>query len=209
MYFHGSSFIIDQSMRKKKKKKKNWKKKIYSSFFILSFFIGHVYGRAGLLHWVHVLERVRMRASFWDSSWCIFWVRVWVIHSIFVRETSDLSLVSLGPCSIHHSIYFGCDYFLCFDVGWPSLIFLSLCFLVSLSCSSIPPYLIWFLSFLILLDVWLEFSIRTSCLLIRYDHSFIITFLVGTSRSGTHDVFYALHFMHEGVWGLYHWDLWA
>ena len=91
-------------------------------------------------------------------SWCIFRVRVWVIHSIFVRETSDFSLVSLDPCSIHHSIYFGCDYFLCFDAGWPLLIFLSLCFFVSLSCSSIPPYLIWFLSFLILLDVltWVQ-----------------------------------------------------
>nr|CAN76801.1 hypothetical protein VITISV_043027 [Vitis vinifera] len=43
-----------------------------------------------------------------------------------------------------------------------------------------------------------HFSIRTSCLLIRCDHSFIITFRVGTPRFGTHDVFYALHFMHEG-----------
>ena len=145
-------------------------------------------------------------------SWCTFWVRVWVIHSIFVRETSDFSLVSLDHCSIHHSVYFGCDYFPCFDVDWPSLIFLSLRLLLSLFYSFVSlylifylcfitpflPYLTRFLSFLILLDVWLEFSIRTSCLLIRYDHSFIITFRVGTPRSGTHDVFYALHLMHEG-----------
>ena len=30
------------------------------------------------------------------------------------------------------------------------------------------------------------------------DNSFIVTFCVGTPRFGTHDVFYALHFMHEG-----------
>ena len=35
-------------------------------------------------------------------------------------------------------------------------------------------------------------------LLIRCDHSFIITFRVGTPRSGTHDIFCALHIMHEG-----------
>ena len=174
------------------------KTKQKSALFIILFSIEHMYGCASLLHWVYVLERVHMRAYLWDSSWCIFFVRVWVTHSIFVRETSDLSLVSLDPCSIHHSIYFGCDYFLCFDAGWPSLIFLPLCFLVSLFRSSIPLYLIWFLSFLILLDVWLEFSIYTLFLLIRYVHPFIITFGVGTPRFGTHDVFYALHFMHEG-----------
>ena len=36
-----------------------------------------------------------------------------------------------------------------------------------------------------------------SCLF-DYDHSFIVTFCVGTLRFGIHDVFYALHFMHEG-----------
>ena len=156
--------------------------------FILSFSIKHVYGRASLLHWVHVLERVHMRASFWDSYWCIF----------FVREASDLSSVSLDPGSIQHLIYFGCDYFPCFDAGWPSLTFLSFCLLLSVSYSSISLYLIWFHHFLILLDVWHGFSIHTLFLLIRCDHSFIIIFRVGTPRSGTHDVFYALHLMHEG-----------
>ena len=65
-----------------------------------------MYGCASLLHWVYVLKRVRMRAYFLDSSWCIFWVRVWVIHSIFVREMSDLSLMFLDPCHIHHYIHF-------------------------------------------------------------------------------------------------------
>ena len=51
-----------------------------------------------------------MRASFWDSSWCIFWVRVWVIHSIFVRETSGLSLGFLDPCPICHYIHFYVTY---------------------------------------------------------------------------------------------------
>ena len=128
----------------------------------------------------------------------MFWVIVWVAYSIFVRETSDLSLEFLDLCSIHHPICFGCDYFPCFDAGWPSLTFLSFYLLLSLSYSSISLYLIWFPSFLILLNVWLRFSIHTLFLLIRYVHSFIITFCVGTPRSGTHDIFYALHFMHEG-----------
>ena len=55
-----------------------------------------------------------------------------------------------------------------------------------------------FFSFLILLDVWFGFNVHTLFLLIRCVHSFIITFRVGTPRSGTYDVFYALHFMHEG-----------
>ena len=52
-----------------------------------------------------------------------------------------------------------------------------------------PPYLIWFLSFLILLDVWLGFSFHTLLLLIQYVHSFIITFSVGILRFATHDGF--------------------
>ena len=129
----------------------------------------------------------------------IFRVRVWVAHLTFVREASNISLVSLDPCFIHHSICFGCDYFPCFDVGWPpSLTFLSLRLLLSLFYSFVSPYLIWFLFLLTLLDVWLGFSIHISYLLIRWVHSFIVTFRVGTLRSGTHDIFYALHLMHEG-----------
>ena len=127
------------------KKKMKWKK--YSALFILSFFIGHVYGRAELLHWVHVLERVRMRASFWDSSWCIFWVRVWVAHSIFVIETSDLSFVSLDHCSIHHSIHFLCEFSPCFDVDRPVLTFLSFFFLLISLCYFFRLYYILSLHF--------------------------------------------------------------
>ena len=55
--FHRSSLIIDQSMRKKK---------IKNALFIIPFSIEHMYGFASLLHWVYVLERVRMRAYLWD-----------------------------------------------------------------------------------------------------------------------------------------------
>ena len=41
MYFHGNSFIIDQSMRKNKKK---------SALFIIGFCIEHMYISASLLH---------------------------------------------------------------------------------------------------------------------------------------------------------------
>ena len=76
-------------------------------------------------------------------------------------------------------------------------------FFISLSSSIIIlffhfTHLILFLSFFILFDVWLGFSIHTLFLLIRCVHSFIITFRVGTPRSGTHDIFYALHLMHKG-----------
>ena len=76
--------------------------------------------------------------------------------------------------------------------------FLSFCLILSLFYSFIPLYLIWFLFFLILLDVWPRLSIHTLYLLIWYGHSFIIIFHVGILRSTTHDVFYALHLMHEG-----------
>ena len=49
MYFHGSSFIFYQSMRKYIYIYIE-NIYIYSALFILSFFIGHVYGRVGLLH---------------------------------------------------------------------------------------------------------------------------------------------------------------
>ena len=124
-------------------------------------------------------------------SWYMFWVKVWVAHSIFVKEVSNLSTVSLDHCSIHCSIYFVCDYFPCFDASWPSLTFLSLLY------SFISLYLIRFISFLIVLDVSLGFSIQTLLFLIRYVHSITITFRVGILRFTTHDVFYALHFMHE------------
>ena len=56
MYFMGDQSLLIRVCAKKK-----------SAFFIISFSIGHVYRHANLLHWVHVLGRVRMRASFWDS----------------------------------------------------------------------------------------------------------------------------------------------
>ena len=93
-------YWLEYAQKRKKEKEKK------SALFIIPFFIKHMYGYASLLHWVYVLERVHMRAYLWDSSWCIFFVRVWVTHSIFVRETSDFSLGSLDPCPIRHYIHF-------------------------------------------------------------------------------------------------------
>ena len=56
MYFTGDHSLLIRVFEKKN-----------SALFILLFSIGHVYGRANLLHWVHVLEGVCMRASLWDS----------------------------------------------------------------------------------------------------------------------------------------------
>ena len=72
---------------------------------------------------------------------------------------------SLPYSSLHPSL---CDLSSCFVVGWPLLTFLSFCFFLSLFYYSISLYLIWFLYFLILLDVWLGFNIYTLFLLIRY-----------------------------------------
>ena len=107
-----------------------------SAFFIISFSIGHVYRHANLLHWVHVLGRVRMRASFWDS------ILVYVLgdsmsclFDFCERGKWPFFRVSGSLLSIHYPIYFRCDYFPCFYVGWPSLTFLSFCLLLSLSYS--------------------------------------------------------------------------
>ena len=67
-----------------------WKKKD-SALFILLFSIGHVYGRASLLHWVHMLERVRMRASFWDSILVYFgWEYESPIQFLWERQATFL-----------------------------------------------------------------------------------------------------------------------
>ena len=144
-----------------KKKKKNKTKNIKdNAFFIVPFSIDYMYGCAGLLHWVCVLKIVHMGVSFWDFILVYIWVRVWVVHSIFVRgEQPFFRIFGFLPYSSLHP--FLCDYFPCLDAGWPSLTFLSFCLLLSLFYSFISLYLIWFLSFIILLDVWLGFY-RTS-----------------------------------------------
>ena len=120
----------------------------------------------------------------------------------FLWETSNLSLGSLDLRSIHLSIKFLCDCFPCCDVGWPSLTIFSLCFPLSLFHYFISFYLIWFLYFLILFDVRLRFSIHTLLFLILLIFDmfilFILTICLGIPRSGTHEVFCALHLMHGG-----------
>ena len=180
-------------MHKKEKKKK--KKKVHCSLYrfplstcmdVLVCFIEYV------------LYRVHMRASFWDS------ILVYILGESMSRSFNFCErderpffriFGSLPYLSLHS---FLCDLSPCFDAGWPSLTFLSFCLLPSLFYSSISLYLIWFLYFFIMLDVWLGFSIHTLFLLIRYVHSVIITFRVGVLRFVTHDVLYALHLMHEG-----------
>ena len=115
-----------------------------------------------------------------------------------MREASDFSLGFLDPYPIRHYIHFYVTYLHALMQVDHHSFFLSICLLLSLFYSSISLYLIWFLFFLILLDVWLRLNIHTLYLLIWYGHFFIIIFHVGILRSTTHDVFYALHLMHEG-----------
>ena len=157
-------------------------------FFIVSFSIKHMYGCAGLLHWVYVLERVRMGTSFWDS------ILVYILgksmtcpFDFYERCKRPFFRISKSlPYSSLHQ--FLCDLPPFIEAGWSSLTFLSLCFLLSLFYYSISLHLIWFLFFLILLDVWIRFNTHTLFLLNWYVYSFIIIFRVGILRSTTHMV---------------------
>ena len=168
----------------------------HCSFYLFS--IWHVYGHASLLRWVYVLERVHMGASLWDSI--LVYVLGDSMSCLFVFcERGERPFFRISGALLYSSSHLFRMWLL--SMLWYRLTithFLSFCLLLSSFYSYIPPYLIWFLSFLILLDVWLGFRIHTLFLLIQCVNSFIITFHVGTPRFGIHDVFYALHFMHEG-----------
>ena len=167
--------------------KKKKKKIAHCSFYYFS--IGHVYRRVGLLHSVYVSERVRMRASFWDSI-LVYILGESMSHPFDFCESCEWSFFRISRSFPYSSLYpFLCDLSPCFNVGWPSLTFLSLCFLLFLFYYSILLHFIWFLSFLILLDIWPGFSIHTLFLLIQYVHSLIITFCERILRSMNHDVF--------------------
>ena len=158
MYFHGRSFIIDQSMRKKKI--------AHSSLY---------HSPLGMCIDVPVcfIESICYIEFVWELiskilSLYIFWLRVWVAHSIFVRETCDLSLVSLDLCSIHHPTYFWCDYFPCFDVGWLSLIFFI----------SLFPSIFVLLLYFTLPHLISFFSHPTWCLTVVQHPHFILAYLM-------------------------------
>ena len=95
-------------------------------------------------------------------------MRVWVAHSIFVREASNLSLGFLDPCPIRHYIHFYVTYLhVLMQVDHHSLFYLFVFFHLYF----IPPFHSTssdFFIFFIMLDVWLGFSIHTLFLLIRY-----------------------------------------
>ena len=124
-------------------------------------------------------------------------MRVWVTYSIYVRETSDPSLGFLDPCLSHHYIHF----MWLISMLWcrltithfPIFLFSSI-FVILLHF--VLPHLISFFSHPTWCLTWVQHSHFTLAYLIC--HSFIIIFHVGILRSTTHDVFYALHLMHEG-----------
>ena len=97
---------------------------------------------------------------------------LWERQAIFFRIFGSLPYSSLHP--------FLCDLSPCFDAGWPSPTFLSFCFLLSLFYYSISLYLIWFLSFLIMLDVWFGFNIHTLFLFIWYVIHLLSLFVWGS-----------------------------
>ena len=142
-------------------------KKKKSALFIIPFSIEHMYGCASLFHWVYVLEIVHMGVSFLDSIF-VYILGKSMSRSFDFCERGERPFFRVSGSLPYSSLQsFSSDLSLCFDAGWPSLIFLSFCLLLSLFYSSISLYLIWFLYFLILLNVWLGLNIHTLFLLIR------------------------------------------
>ena len=91
-------------------------------------------------------------------------MRVWVAHSIFVRD--ERHFFSISGSFLCPSLYpFLCDLSPYFDVGWPSLTFLSLCLLLNLFYSFISLHLIWlfFFSSCLIFDLGLAATLY-SCL---------------------------------------------
>ena len=168
------------------------------NMFILLFSIGHVYGCARLLHWVYVSERVRMRASFLDSI-LVYILGESTSHPFDFYESGEWPFFSISGSLFYPSFHLFRMWLL--SMLWCRLtithfsIFASSSILILFLRLTLPHRISLFL---ILLDVRHGFSIHTLFLFIRRDHSFITIFRVGTPRSGTHDVFYALHLMHEG-----------
>ena len=147
-------YWLEYAQKRKKEKEKK------SALFIIPFSIEHMYGCASLIHWVYVLEKVHMGASFRDSI-LVYILGKSMSHPFDFCESGERLFFRIFGSLPYSSLHpFLCDLSPCFDAGWPSLTFLSLCLLLSLFYSSISLDLIWFISFLILLDVWLEFNIH-------------------------------------------------
>ena len=145
-----------------------------------------MYGRASLFHWVYVLERVRTRASFWDS------ILVYILGESMSRpfdfcERGERPFFRIFGFLPYSSLYpFLCDLSPCFHVGWPSLTFIFSSIFILLLHFTLP-HLISFFSHPAWCSTWVQHP--HLFLLIRYVHSFIITFRVGILRSTTHDIF--------------------
>ena len=101
-------YWLEYAQKRKKEKEKK------SALFIIPFSIEHMYGCASLLHWVYVLERVRMGAYLWDS------ILVYVLgesmsrpfdfcersERLFFRIFGSLPYSSLHPfsCDLSHAL---------------------------------------------------------------------------------------------------------
>ena len=138
-----------------------------------------MYGRASLLHWVHVLERVRMRASFWDSILVYFG---WEYESpIRFGEKGKWFFFSISRSLLYPSSHLFWMWLL--SMLWCGLIITH--FSISLSSFIFVLFLHFtlphlFFSFLILLDVWFGFNIHTLFLFIWYVIHLLSLFVWGS-----------------------------
>ena len=161
-----------------------------------------MYRYASLLHWVYVLERARMRAYLWDS------ILVYILGENMSRpfdfcEKGEQSFFSISGSLLYPSSHLFRMWLLymlwCrltithFSISLSSFIFI-------LFINFTLPHLISFFSH----HAWCLTWVQHPHFILAYlmCHSFIITFRVGILRFVTHDVFYALHLMHEG-YGVY------
>ena len=176
--------------------------------FILhsSFFIEHVYGCVDLIHCVYVLERVHMRALsdlpfFQRFILMFFWVRVWAAHSFFVRGERLFLRVSrsfLYP-SFHPFLMWLILMLWC-RLTITHTFFFMLSFIFIPLLHFILSHLISLFSHLTRCSTWVHHprTILPYPIDIWYVHSFIFTICLGIPKSSTHEVFCALHLMHEG-----------
>ena len=138
-----------------------------------------------LLHWVCLLVRVCMWAS-WDSSICIhfatsFWV--WKMNAFLLGTPSH--------CPLHHLICWWCGSSPCFDMSWSS-------FLLFVPCSTIILIIIFdpsHLFHMFVLFLHISLLIRSSSFF-PYHHYIHIGH---PQVHGSRDFLYICIFIHEGM----------
>ena len=167
-----------------------------------------MYRYASLLHWVYVLERARMRAYLWDSIF-VYILGESMSRSFDFCERGERPFFRISKSLPYSSLHpFLCDLSPYFDAGWPSLTFYLFAFFY---LYFIPPFH-FISSDFFLLSSCMMFDLGSTSALYSYLFSMSIplsSLFVWGSLGPRLMVFLCIASHAWGVWGLYHWDLWA